>query len=281
MAWGIGYFFPISLLSTPYFSLTLNNVTAKARLRLEQVNLFTRLKTQLPSNQQGYPILQDISLEVFQSERLGIVGPVGAGKTSLLRLLNRLIEPTSGKLYLENQEYRQIPVIQLRQMLVLVLQESKLLGMTVQEALTYPLVLRGLPKQTIQQRVNDWTEQLHIPSEWLGRTEVQLSAGQRQLIAIARALVIQPKILLLDEPTSALDAGTASHLMQVLTQLSQTHQTTILMVNHQLELAQMFCTRLLHLQQGHLLVNQRVSEINWVELRESLIQAEAQDDFGF
>ncbi|MEH2310637.1 MAG: ATP-binding cassette domain-containing protein [Nostoc sp.] len=266
-------------LPTPQSLLPLN--TAKATLSLEQVNLFTKLKTQLAGNQQGYPILQDISLEVFQGDRIAIVGPVGAGKTSLLHLLNRLIEPTNGKLYLENQEYRQIPVIQLRQILVLVLQESKLLGMTVQEALAYPLVLRGLPKQTIQQRVNHWIEQLHIPSEWLGRTEVQLSAGQRQLIAIARALVIQPKILLLDEPTSALDAGTASHLMQVLTQFSQTHQTTILMVNHQLELTQMFCTRLLHLQQGYLFANQRVSEINWVELRESLIKAKAQDDFGF
>ncbi|WP_448267170.1 ABC transporter ATP-binding protein [Nostoc sp. DSM 114159] len=255
--------------------------TAKATLRLEQVNLFTKLKTQLPGNQQGYPILRDIDLEVFQGDRIAIVGPVGAGKTSLLRLINRLIEPTSGKLYLENQEYRQIPVIQLRQMLVLVLQESKLLGMTVGQALAYPLVLRGLPKQTIQERVNHWTDQLHIPHEWLGRTEVQLSAGQRELVAIARALVIQPKILLLDEPTSALDPGTASHLMQVLIQLSQTHQTTIVMVNHQLELAQMFCTRLLHLQQGHLLANQRASEIDWIELRKSLIQAAAQDDFGF
>ncbi|MFN6527649.1 ATP-binding cassette domain-containing protein [Nostoc sp. ChiSLP03a] len=255
--------------------------TAKAILRLEQVNLFTKLKTQLPGNQQGYRILQDISFEASEDERIAIVGPVGAGKTSLLRLINRLIEPTSGKLYLENQEYRQISVIELRQMLVLVLQESKLLGMTVGQALAYPLVLRGLPKQTIQERVNHWTEQLHIPNEWLGRTEVQLSAGQRQLVAIARALVIQPKILLLDEPTSALDAGTASHLMQILTQLSQTHQTTILMVNHQLELAQMFGTRLLHLQQGHLFANQTASEIDWIELRKNLIQAAAQDDFGF
>ncbi len=245
-------------------------------LRLEQVNLFAKLKTQLPGNQQGYPILQNISLEVFPGERLVIVGSSGAGKTSLLRLLNRLIEPTSGKMYLENQEYRQIPVIQLRQEVTLVLQESKLLGMTVQQALAYPLVLRGLPKQTIQQRVSDWIEKLHIPSEWLSRTELQLSAGERQLVAIARALVTQPKILLLDEPTSALDAGTASHVMQVLIQLSQTYQTTILIVNHQLDLAQMFCTRLLYLKQGHLLANQSASEINWINLRERLMQAEAQ-----
>lgn len=275
---GIVYFSRISIISL-ISSLPLNKVI----LRLEKVNLFTKLKTQHPGNQQGYPILRDIDLEVFQSERIAIVGPVGAGKTSLLRLINRLIEPSSGKIYLENQEYRQIPVIQLRQMVVLVLQESKLLGMTVQQALAYPLVLRGLPKETIQERISYWTEQLHIPNEWLGRTEVQLSVGQRQLVAIARALLIQPKILLLDEPTSALDAGTASHLMQVLTQLSQTHQTTILMVNHQLELAQMFCTRLLHLEQGRLSANQTVSEIDWLELRESLIQAEAKTilDFKF
>ncbi|MFN6563057.1 MAG: ATP-binding cassette domain-containing protein [Nostoc sp. ChiSLP01] len=252
-----------------------------ATLRLEKVNLFTKLKTQASGNQQGYPILQDISFEVSQGDRIAIVGAMGGGKTSLLRLINRLIEPTSGKIYLENQEYRQIPVIQLRQMVTLVLQESKLLGMTVGQALAYPLVLRGLSKQVIEERVNYWTEQLHIPNEWLGRTEVQLSAGQRQLVAIARALLIQPKILLLDEPTSSLDAGAASHLIQVLIQLSQTHQTTILMVNQQLDLAQIFCTQLLHLQQGHLSTNQRVSEINWDELRETLIQAQSQDDFEF
>lgn len=256
----------------PHSQLNLNNFTSKAQLRLEQVNLFTKLK----GNHQGYPILQDISFEVFSGECIAIVGPSGAGKTSLLRLINRLSEPTNGKIYLENQEYRQIPVIQLRQIVTLVLQESKLLGMTVQQALAYPLVLRGLPKQTIQQRINYWIEQMHIPNDWLTRTEVQLSAGQRQLVAIARALVIQPKMLLLDEPTSALDIGTASHLIQVLTQVSQTHQTTILMVNHQLDLAQMFCTRLLHLQQSRLLTYQTTSKIDWANLKDSLIQAQAQ-----
>lgn len=246
---------------------------SRAKLRLEQVSLYTSL----PGNQQGYPILQDISFEVFEGDRFAIVGPSGAGKTYLLRLLNRLCEPTSGKIYLDNQDYHQIPVLQLRTSITLVPQESKLLGMTVKEALAYPLVLRGLPKQTIQQRVSNWIEQLHIPDDWLGRTEVQLSAGQRQLVAIARALVIQPQILLLDEPTSALDAGTASRVMAILIQLAQSHQTTILMVNHQLEMAEMFCTRLLHLMQGRLLANQSASNVDWAKLRESLIQAEVQE----
>lgn len=182
----------------------------KAKLRLEKVNLYTTLQGQ----QQGFPILQDISFEVFEGDRVAIVGPSGAGKSYLLRLLNRLSEPSNGKIYLDNQEYRQIPVLQLRACVTLVTQESKLLGMTVKDALKYPLVLRGLPQQTIQQRLSNWIEQ-QIPDDWLGKTEVQLSLGQRQLIAIARALIIQPQILLLDEPTSALDVGTASHVMAI------------------------------------------------------------------
>ncbi|MGH8001652.1 MAG: ABC transporter ATP-binding protein [Brasilonema sp.] len=259
----------------------MGKLTLKTQLRLEQVSLFASLKSQSQGNQAGYPILQDISFEVFEGERVAIVGPSGAGKTHLLRLLNRLSTPTSGKIYLEDQEYSQIPVLQVRSIITLVPQESKLLGMTVQEALAYPLVLRGFPKQTIQQRVSHWIEQLQIPDEWLMRTEVQLSAGQKQLVAIARALVIQPKILLLDEPTFALDVDQAEHLVEIFSQLAQNYQTTVFMVNHQLELAEKFCTRLLYIQQGRLLVNQDASEISWVNLKENLTQAKAQDEFEF
>ena len=240
-------------------------------LRLESVNLYQRLQ-----HQHQYPILQDISFRVSPGDRLVIVGESGAGKTSLLRLINRLNEPTSGKIYLKNQEYRQIPVIQLRQQVMLVQQESKLLGMTVAEALAYLLILRGLPKQTIQEKVSYWQEQLQIPEQWLGRTEVQLAAGQRQLIAIARALVTEPQILLLDEHTSALDTATSTHLINILTHLTQPHSSAILMVNRQIDLAQEFCTHLLHLQQGQLVVNQPAADIHWDKLTASLTQAETQ-----
>lgn len=240
---------------------------SEAQLSLQQVSLSASVGSRF--------LLQDISFEVFRGDRIAIIGSSGAGKTSLLRLLNRLSEPTAGTIYLENQAYRQIPVIQLRQQIVLVQQESKLLGMSVGETLAYPLVLRGMPRAQIQQRISHWIEQLQISDEWLGRTEVQLSVGQRQLVAIARALVTQPKILLLDEPTSALDAGKAAHLLQVLIQLANSQQTTILMVNHQLELAQLFCTRVLHLQQGQLVQDTPNSVgLDWDKLRASLIQAE-------
>lgn len=239
------------------------------QLRLEQVSLKGTVGSQY--------LLKNISFNVLQGDRIVIVGPSGAGKTSLLRLLNRLTELSEGNIYFEGQEIRQIPVIQLRQHVTLVPQESKLLGMTVREALSYPLKLRNLSQSTIQQRLNTWMELIHLPSEWLNRTEVQLSVGQRQLVAIARALIIQPKILLLDEPTSALDAGRGSHLLSLLNSLAETTQLTILMVNHQLDLAQQFGSRVLFLQQGQLIHDITHHQANWNDLKDQLIQSEAQD----
>ena len=216
------------------------------QLQLEQIYLYANSL----GKQQGYPILQDISFEIFKGDRVAIVGASRAGKTFLLRLLNRLTNPTKGKIFWDSQNYGGAPVLKLRQQIVLMPQESKLLGMTVKQALDYPLTLRGLSPQTREQRISKWREKLQIPDDWLNRTEVQLSTGQRQLIAIARTLVIEPQILLLDEPTSALDTATANRVLQILTHLSQNHQTTILMVNHQLDLVEQFCDRVLHLHQG-------------------------------
>jgi D-methionine transport system ATP-binding protein len=242
------------------------------QLQLKQVSLVSSIKGVIT----GAPILTNISFEVFQSDRIAIIGPSGAGKTSLLRLLNRLSESTSGRIYLENQDYQKIPVVQLRQQVMLVSQEPKLLGMTVEQALAYPLTLQQLPQRQIQERLDAYREMLHIPEDWLDRMELQLSVGQRQLVAIARALVSQPKILLLDEPTSALDAGIASHVLGVLAGLAEKDKITILMVNHQLDMAQRFCTRVLYLQEGQLLQDVPASQMNWEQLRETLVQAEAQ-----
>ncbi|HAA30080.1 MAG TPA: cobalt ABC transporter [Cyanobacteria bacterium UBA8553] len=246
--------------------------STSVQLQLKQVSLVTSVGRAVT----GIPILTNISFEVFQGDRIGIIGPSGAGKTSLLRLLNRLSDPTSGAIYLENLDYQKIPVLQLRRQVMLVPQEPKLLGMKVKEALAYPLTLQQLPQQQIQERLDAYRERLHIPADWLERTELQLSVGQRQLVAIARALVIQPQILLLDEPTSALDAGLASHVLRVLIELARQDKMTILMINHQLDMAQLFCTRVLYLQDGQLLQDTPASQIDWQQLRENLVQAEAQ-----
>ncbi|ACK72763.1 ABC transporter related [Gloeothece citriformis PCC 7424] len=218
-------------------------------------------------------LLENISFRVEKGDRLGIVGSSGAGKTTLIRLLNRLDDPTSGLIKFEDKPLTQIPVIQLRQRVVLVPQEPKLLGMTVEDTLTYPLRLQHLSKGEIQQRLDHWTSRLSIPSQWFERNELQLSVGQRQLVAITRGLMMHPQILLLDEPTSALDIGKGNHLIEVLIEVSDTTQTAIIMINHQLELVRQFAQRVLYLSQGKIVQLTIASQVNWEHLQEQLKQA--------
>ncbi len=244
------------------------------QLRLENVSLAPKLFAQeaVDGSTRVPFLLKEISFTVQPGDRLALVGASGSGKTLLLRLLNRLQEPTRGKLYWEGRPYSQIAPVQLRHQIVLVLQESKLLGMNVQEALSYPLRLRHLPERVIQQRLQDWLERLEIPKAWLDRNELQLSVGQRQWIALARALILQPKVLLLDEPTSALDLGRSYQIVRVLQELATTQMMTVLMANHQLEVAEAFCDRLLHLSEGQLVQNAEATTVNWKDLRDRLLE---------
>lgn len=237
-------------------------------LRVAQVSLQTGIG--------AHYLLQDVSFEVNAGDRVAIVGASGAGKTTLLRVLNRLSEVSQGQIWFQGQEIRQIPPVSLRQQVVLVPQESRLLGMTVREALEYPLTLRKLPRREIEQRRQTWTERLRIPADWLDRSEVQLSVGQRQLVAIVRALMIQPPVLLLDEPTSALDAGRANELLICLKDLALTQNTAILMVNHQLELAEQYGSRLLLLDRGRIAMDSFSDRVDWHQVKQDLLQAEVE-----
>lgn len=223
----------------------------------------------------GSDLLQNLSFQVFSGDRVAIIGASGSGKTTLLKLLNRLLSPTTGNIYFQNEEYKQIPVIKLRCQVVLVPQEPKLLNLTVAETLVYPLVLQQLSRSERQQRLDYWVEKLHLDEDWLERQELQLSLGQRQLIAIARGLMMQPSVLLLDEPTSALDVGKSNHVIEVLKDLTASAATTLIMVTHQLEFAQQFADRVLYLEQGQLLWDIPAPEVNWNQLRDRLVATEA------
>lgn len=220
-------------------------------------------------------ILKAISLQVKPGEFIALVGPSGAGKSSLLKLTNRLKNPSSGAIYFHEQRFESIPVIELRRRIMLVGQDSRLLGMTVREALHYPLTLQAMPEAQQNERMHHYIAQLGLPKDWLDRTELDLSGGQQQQVAVARALMTEPDVLLLDEPTASQDVGTATRLLSVVRQQVQQRQLTVMMSNHQLDIAADFCDRLLYLEQGCLVKDIPASAVDWSEIRQLLIEADA------
>jgi len=247
------------MLETDGMSLT-PSTPKLPQLQLQQVDVVTALGNQY--------LLQNISWEIFAGDRIGIIGASGSGKTTLLRLLNRLSSPTAGQILFEQQPLPEWPVRSLRQQVMLVPQEPKLLGMTVQAALTYPLQLQNMPDQTLQARVTPWRRRLGIPDEWLNFTELQLSVGQRQLVSLARACLTNPRICLFDEPTSALDPGTIERVIQVLVASTM----TLVIASHQFEFLAKVCDRILWLNQGQLLLDAPIADINWSDIKEQLAQ---------
>lgn len=221
-------------------------------------------------------ILRDVSLTVKEGDRLAIVGPSGSGKTHLLRLLNRLSEPSAGQIWYRGQALATVPVRQLRQRIALVLQESRLLGMTVKATLAYPLELQALPADAVQQRLMGWLERLHLPLEWMEARAGELSVGQRQWVAIARCLMMEPDVLLLDEPTAALDIGRGDALIRLLRDPSLSRPTTVLMVTHQLDLAEQFCNRVIYVSQGQIAFEQSAKVADWGQIHQDMLEAERQ-----
>ena len=222
-------------------------------------------------------LLDRVSFAIAPKTRLAIVGPSGAGKTSLLRLMNRLSEPTSGHITYRQQPLSQYPVATLRRQIGLVMQDSKLLGQSVEDALCYPACLQKLDPAKARRALQPWLEQLKIPQDWLGRQELDLSMGQRQRVAIARTLITQPDILLLDEPTSAQDMGYAQHLLTYLA--SPENISTVVMVNHQLDFLADWATHVLYLHQGKKISYQPVNQVDWLALKQDIIAHQTDDDW--
>ena len=241
-------------------------------LKVQEVSLITKIIKQV--------ILDNISLEIFQSDRIGIIGASGAGKTSLFKILNSLQSPTIGSLYFKNQNYNQISITKLRQKIVYIPQEPKLLEMKVKDALIYPLSLQQLPSSEINQRLENWQEKFKIPTEWLEKTEVQLSLGQRQLITLARGLMMKPEVLLLDEPNSALDHGRSENLLSILYSLNDEEKIPILLISHQINFMQDFAKKVIYLDKGKILNTMLISEVNWQEIQERL-KTNNEDEFNF
>ncbi len=208
--------------------------------------------------------LRDISLDWWAGDRIAIVGATGAGKTSLLRLLVRLEDPSTGRYQFAGQDARRWNPAVLRRQIALVSAEPRLLGMTVAEAIAYPLHLRSDSATEMAATLDPWRDRLEIPRQWDNRRDFELSLGERQRVAIARALVNQPEVLLLDDALSGLDLGGRDRLWEALAGF------TVAIVSHYLDELQTHVTHCLHLQQGRIATDQPADQVDWTAIATAL-----------
>lgn len=180
--------------------------------------------------------LNGMSLDVYQREFISIMGPSGSGKTTLLNLLAGLDRPTSGELWLQGENMGSLSAGEMalfrRRNLGFVFQDFNLLDtLTLAENVALPLSLDGQRNKNITQRVAETMQFLGI-AEYMQRYPYEVSGGQQQRAAVARAVVHQPRLLLADEPTGNLDSASARALLEMFQKLNQQQQATILMVTH-------------------------------------------------
>ena len=206
----------------------------------------------------GKVIIRDVSFTVKTGELLGMVGPSGSGKSSLLRLLNRLDEPTSGTVYLDDQDYRLLPPTELRRRVGMVTQRPYLFPGDVASNLRFGPRQRGetVPDDEIALLL----QRVDLPG--LAAQDVSvLSGGEQQRVSLARTLANRPEILLLDEPTSALDERSARGIEGLVNAVVRDQGLTCVMVTHDRGQAKRLCDRVALLEAGRLVQIGSVVEV--------------------
>ena len=196
--------------------------------------------------------LDNINIQIDKGEIYGIVGLSGAGKSSLVRCINRIEEPTRGEIYIDKinlMDLNQKDLRKTRKKISMIFQGFNLLNSkTVYENIAFPLKLDKLPKSEINARVNELLSWVEL-SDKANAYPDQLSGGQQQRVAIARALAMKPKALLFDEPTSALDPEMINEVLDVMKSLAK-EGMTMAVVTHEMGFAREVGDRVIFVDGG-------------------------------
>ena len=227
-------------------------------IELEHVSKTFRTKTNTVH------ALKDISLSVSKGDIFGVIGFSGAGKSTLLRMVNGLEVPTEGRVTVNSLSVAELKGKKLRAFrkdIGMIFQHFNLLeSKSVYENVALPLKLAGKTKGEIESRVKDLLHFVELDDKILSYPK-ELSGGQKQRVGIARALALNPSILLCDEATSALDPRTTDSILALLKKINRDLGVTILMITHQMNVIQQICNKVAVLEKGSLIESGSVIDV--------------------
>jgi lipoprotein-releasing system ATP-binding protein len=207
-------------------------------------------------------VLHGIDLLLKKGEFVALIGPSGSGKSTLLNIIGLLDRPTSGKLFITEQDTGSLEEAQLTRLrgrtIGFVFQYHYLLSaFSALENVLMPILLeRGRPDAEMRRTARDLLERVGL-AQWQNNLASNMSGGQQQRVAIARALALNPSLILADEPTGNLDTQSANNVFQLLREVSAASGTTVLLVTHNMELARR-CDRIIELVDGKVLSDQSI-----------------------
>lgn len=199
--------------------------------------------------------LHDINLTIESGEVFGILGSSGAGKSSLVRCMNLLERPTSGKIIIDGNDISEVKdkeLAKVRTNIGMIFQNFSLFQQrTVLRNVTFPLELNHTAKKEREERANYLLDLVGL-KDFANRYPSQLSGGQQQRVAIARALANNPSIMLCDEATSALDSTTTAQILDLLSRINRELNVTLVIITHSLAVARNICDRVAMIDSGHI-----------------------------
>lgn len=203
----------------------------------------------------AYQALSNLNLTVQKGEFVGVMGPSGSGKTTLLNVVSTIDKPSSGEVMIDGKNTHQLNKRQLalfrRRELGFVFQDFNLLQtLTVKENIVFPLTLENVSIREQDERVNRIADKLGIAGI-LNKRTYEISGGQCQRTAIARAIIHDPKLILADEPTGNLDSKAAKDVLETLEKLNKEDGATMMMVTHDSQAAS-YCDRVIFIKDGSL-----------------------------
>lgn len=199
-------------------------------------------------------ILKDVNLRIEDGEFMVLVGPSGSGKTTMIKMINRLLEPTDGNIYMDGKRIKDYDERELRLSTGYVLQAIALFpNLTVAENIALIPEMKGWGKERVASKIVELLEKVGLPaSDYADRKPHELSGGEQQRVGIVRAMIGEPKILLMDEPFSALDAISRKQLQALTKNLHKEFGMTTIFVTHDTDEALKLGDRIAVLEEGEI-----------------------------